>query len=171
MKYRQLGRSGLTVSALGMGAMNLSFGTGSAVDERTGISVLHAALDRGINFLTPLRHMVHIRMKNWLVMHYPLAVKRLLLQRNSALNWKMALGVDSRPVNIRAVAEASLKSLKTDYIDLFYQHRVDPNVPIEDVAGTVFNASSISSPLSERWDFFSVGFLRLREGPSPAGSA
>jgi hypothetical protein len=75
-------------------------------------------------------------------------------------------GVDSRPVNIRAVAEASLKSLKTDYIDLFYQHRVDPNVPIEDVAGTVFNASSISSPLSERWDFFSVGFLRLREAIS-----
>lgn len=76
MKYRQLGRSGLTVSALGMGAMNLSFGTGSAVDDRTGINVLHAALDRGINFLTLLRPMAPIRMKSLWVTRYLHTVKK-----------------------------------------------------------------------------------------------
>jgi len=173
MKYRQLGRSGLTVSALGMGAMNLSFGTGSAVDERTGISVLHAALDRGINFFDTAQ--AYGPYTNEKLVGNALSTCREKVVIATKFGFKLEngiiTGVDSRPVNIRAVAEASLKSLKTDYIDLFYQHRVDPNVPIEDVAGTVFNASSISSPLSERWDFFSVGFLRLREGPSPAGSA
>ena len=139
MKYRQLGRSGLTVSALGMGAMNLSFGTDSAVDDRTGINVVHAALDRGINFFdTAQAYGPYTNEK--------LVGKALSAHREKALiatkfGFKLengvTTGVDSRPENIRAVAEASLKSLKTDYIDLFYQHRVDPNVPIEDVAGTL----------------------------------
>lgn len=139
MKYRQLGRSGLTVSALGMGAMNLSYGTGRAVDDATGIDVLHAAVDRGITLfdtaqaygpytneklvgkaLKPYRDKVVI------------ATKFGFKLENGAIT-----GLDSRPENIRAVAEASLKSLKTDVIDLFYQHRVDPAVPIEDVAGTL----------------------------------
>lgn len=139
MKMRQLGNSGLTVSAIGMGAMNLSFGTGQAVESGEGIRVLRAAVDRGINFfdtaqaygpyvneklvgeaLQPMRKDVII------------ATKFGFKLENGAIT-----GVDSRPENIRAVAEASLISLKTDYIDLFYQHRVDPNVPIEDVAGTL----------------------------------
>ncbi|MEY4100513.1 MAG: hypothetical protein RL300_1684 [Pseudomonadota bacterium] len=139
MKMRQLGTSGLTVSALGMGAMNLSFGTGRAVDESEGIRVLRAAVDRGINFfdtaqaygpytnerlvgkaLQPVRKDVVI------------ATKFGFKLENGAI-----VGTDSRPATIRAVAEASLTSLRTDTIDLFYQHRVDPNVPIEDVVGTL----------------------------------
>ena len=139
MQMRQLGNSGLTVSALGMGAMNLSFGTGKAADEDTGIRVLRAAVDRGINFfdtaqaygpytneelvgkaLQPVRKDVII------------ATKFGFKLENGAI-----VGTDSRPQTIRAVAEASLKSLRTDVIDLFYQHRVDPNVPIEDVVGTL----------------------------------
>jgi aryl-alcohol dehydrogenase-like predicted oxidoreductase len=139
MKMRQLGNSGLAVSALGMGAMNLSFGTGKAVAESEGVRVLRAAVERGINFfdtaqaygpyvneklvgaaLAPMRKDVII------------ATKFGFRLENGAIT-----GTDSRPENIRAVAEASLISLKTDYIDLFYQHRVDPNVPIEDVAGTL----------------------------------
>jgi aryl-alcohol dehydrogenase-like predicted oxidoreductase len=139
MKMRQLGRSGLHVSALGMGVMNLSYGTGQAVSTSEGVRVIRAAVDRGINFfdtaqaygpytneqllgqaLLPCRRDVVI------------ATKFGFQLENGAI-----VGTDSRPQTIRAVAEASLKSLQTDYIDLFYQHRVDPNVPIEDVAGTL----------------------------------
>jgi len=139
MKYRQLGRSGLTVSALGMGAMNLSFGTGSAIDERTGISVLHSALDRGINFFDTAQ--AYGPYTNEKLVGNALSAHREKVIIATKFGFKLengvTTGVDSRPENIRAVAEASLKSLKTDYIDLFYQHRVDPNVPIEDVAGTL----------------------------------
>ncbi len=139
MKYRQLGRSGLTVSALGMGAMNLSFGTGSAVDDRTGINVLHAALDRGINFFDTAQ--AYGPYTNEKLVGNALSTHREKVIIATKFGFKLengvTTGVDSRPENIRAVAEASLKSLKTDYIDLFYQHRVDPNVPIEDVAGTL----------------------------------
>lgn len=139
MKYRQLGRSGLTVSALGMGAMNLSFGTGSAVDDRTGINVLHAALDRGINFFDTAQaygpYTDEKLVGNALSAHREKVI--IATKFGFKLENGVTMGVDSRPENIRAVAEASLKSLKTDYIDLFYQHRVDPNVPIEDVAGTL----------------------------------
>ncbi|MBZ6427372.1 MULTISPECIES: aldo/keto reductase [Enterobacterales] len=139
MKYRQLGRSGLTVSALGMGAMNLSFGTGSAVDDRTGINVLHAALDRGINFFDTAQ--AYGPYTNEKLVGNALSAYREKVIIATKFGFKLengvTTGVDSRPENIRAVAEASLKSLKTDYIDLFYQHRVDPNVPIEDVAGTL----------------------------------
>ena len=136
---RKLGTSGLEVSAVGMGCMNLSFGTGKAVDIKTGVTVIRAAVERGITFfdtaegygpfineelvgeaLIPFRKEVII------------ATKFGFKLENGAIT-----GVDSRPEHIKAVAEASLKRLKTDYIDLFYQHRVDPNVPIEDVAGTV----------------------------------
>ncbi|EJK1281139.1 aldo/keto reductase [Klebsiella pneumoniae] len=139
MKYRQLGRSGLTVSALGMGAMNLSFGTGSAVDEQTGIKVLHAALDRGVNFFDTAQ--AYGPYTNEKLVGNALSAHREKVIIATKFGFKLengvTTGVDSRPENIRAVAEASLKSLKTDYIDLFYQHRVDPNVPIEDVAGTL----------------------------------
>ncbi|MCL6349975.1 aldo/keto reductase [Pectobacterium polaris] len=139
MKYRQLGRSGLEVSALGMGAMNLSFGTGRAVDDTTGINVIHTAVERGITFFDTAEAYgpyINEQLVGKALQPYRdkviIATKFGFRLENGAIT-----GVDSRPENIRAVAEASLKSLKTDYIDLFYQHRVDPNIPIEDVAGTL----------------------------------
>ena len=139
MKYRTLGRSGLTVSALGMGAMNLSFGTGKAVDDNTGINVLHAAVDRGITFFdTAQAYGPYINEKLVGKALQPSRDKVVIATKfGFKLEDGVTTGLDSRPENIRAVAEASLKSLKTDYIDLFYQHRVDPCVPIEEVAGTL----------------------------------
>lgn len=139
MKMRQLGRSGLEVSALGMGAMNLSFGTGKAVREQDGIRVLHAAIDQGINFFDTAQ--AYGPYTNEILLGKALSPFRKQLIIATKFGFKLengvTVGTDSSPANIRAVAEASLKSLKTDYIDLFYQHRVDPNVPIEDVAGTL----------------------------------
>jgi aryl-alcohol dehydrogenase-like predicted oxidoreductase len=139
MKMRQLGNSGLTVSALGMGAMNLSFGTGKAVEESEGVRVLRAAVERGINFFdTAQAYGPYVNEK---LVGEALAPMRKEVIIATKFGFKLEngaiTGADSRPENIRAVAEASLISLKTDYIDLFYQHRVDPNVPIEDVAGTL----------------------------------
>jgi aryl-alcohol dehydrogenase-like predicted oxidoreductase len=139
MKMRKLGNSGLTVSALGMGAMNLSFGTGKAVEQSEGIQVLRAAVERGINFFdTAQAYGPYVNEKLVGEALQPfrkdviIATKFGFKLENGAI-----VGADSRPETIRAVAKASLISLKTDYIDLFYQHRVDPNVPIEDVAGTL----------------------------------
>ena len=136
---RELGNSGLTVSALGMGAMNLSFGTGKAVEESEGIRVLRAAVERGINFFdTAQAYGPYVNEK---LVGEALAPMRKDVIIATKFGFKLEngaiTGTDSRPETIRAVAEASLISLKTDYIDLFYQHRVDPNVPIEDVAGTL----------------------------------
>lgn len=139
MKTRQLGNSGLEVSALGMGAMNLSFGTGKAVDETIGIRVLHAAIERGINFFDTAQ--AYGPYTNEMLVGKALAPYRKDVVIATKFGFKLEngaiVGTDSRPETIRAVAEASLKSLRTDYIDLFYQHRVDPSVPIEEAAGTL----------------------------------
>lgn len=139
MKTRKLGNSGLEVSALGMGVMNLSFGTGIAVEESEAIKVIRTAVERGISFFdTAQAYGPYVNEKLLGEALVPfrkdvvVATKFGFKLENGAIT-----GADSRPENIRAVAEASLKSLKTDYIDLFYQHRVDPNVPIEEVAGTL----------------------------------
>lgn len=139
MKTRKLGNSGLEVSALGMGVMNLSFGTGIAVEESQAIKVIRTAVERGITFFdTAQAYGPYVNEKLLGEALVPfrkdviIATKFGFKLENGAIT-----GTDSRPENIRAVAEASLKSLKTDYIDLFYQHRVDPNVPIEEVAGTL----------------------------------
>ncbi|QDT41494.1 General stress protein 69 [Gimesia alba] len=140
MQKRKLGKSDLEVSALGLGCMGLSFGYGEPVEEQAGISLIRTAVDRGINFfdtaevygaytneelvgkaLAPMRDQVIIATK------FGFAIDAQGVQT----------GLDSRPEHIRDVVEASLQRLQTDYIDLLYQHRVDPNVPIEDVAGTV----------------------------------
>ena len=140
MKSRQLGNSGLVVSSLGLGCMGLSFGYGPAVEEQDGIALLRAAVDLGVNFfdtaevygaftneellgkaLSPVREQVVIATK------FGFAIDDQGVQT----------GLDSSPAHIRDVVEASLKRLQTDYIDLLYQHRVDPEVPIEEVAGTV----------------------------------
>src|SRR6202140_4760654 len=142
MKKRKLGKSNLEVSAIGLGCMGLSFGLGPAVDKKEGISLIRAAVERGVTFfdtaevygpftneelvgeaLVPFRGQVVIATKfGWAP------------NPEDGGKWN---ALDSRPEHIKEAAESSLKRLKTDVIDLYYQHRVDPNVPIEDVAGAV----------------------------------
>ena len=141
MQKRKLGKSNLEVSAIGLGCMGMSFGLGPAVEKKEGISLIRAAVDRGVTFfdtaevygpytneelvgeaLAPVRDKVVI------------ATKFGFRPDPNSGRWS---GLDSRPEHIKQVAEASLKRLKTDVIDLFYQHRVDADVPIEDVAGAV----------------------------------
>jgi aryl-alcohol dehydrogenase-like predicted oxidoreductase len=141
MQKRKLGKSNLEVSAIGLGCMGLNFGYGPAVDKQEGISLIRSAVERGVTFfdtaevygpftneefvgeaLTPFRDQVVIATK---------------FGFDIDPNDGSQRGLNSRPEHIKQVAEASLKRLKTDVIDLLYQHRVDPNVPIEDVAGAV----------------------------------
>lgn len=142
MKKRSLGKSGLEVSEIGLGCMGISVGYGAAMDRADGIKLIRGAVDKGVTFfdtaevygpfineelvgeaLEPVRDQVVIATKfGW------------AKQANDEGWWT---GLDSRPEHIKEVADASLKRLRTDRIDLFYQHRVDPNVPIEDVAGAV----------------------------------
>jgi len=138
MQQRQLGKNGLTVSALGFGCMGLSHGYGPATDKQQAIALIRAAVDKGVTFfdtaeiygpylnedvvgeaLAPVRDQVVIATKFGFDCEQPGQV------------------LNSRPEHIRAAVEGSLKRLKTDVIDLFYQHRVDPDVPIEEVAGTI----------------------------------
>jgi aryl-alcohol dehydrogenase-like predicted oxidoreductase len=138
MMNRTLGASGLEVSALGMGVMNLSFGTGKAVEQNEGIQVIRAAVERGITFFDTAQ--AYGPYTNERLLGEALLPFRQQVVVATKFGFKLednAIGTDSRPTTIRAVVEASLKSLKTDYIDLLYQHRVDPNVPIEEVAGTL----------------------------------
>ena len=142
MQKRKLGNSGLEVSALGLGCMGLSHAYGQPVDKQTGIALIRAAVEHGVTFfdtaeaygpftneelvgeaLAPLRSQVVIATK------FGFDIDPKTGARSG--------GVNSRPEHIKAVAEASLMRLKTDFIDLFYQHRVDPVVPIEDVAGAI----------------------------------
>src|SRR5438094_4874688 len=144
MQKRKLGKSNLEVSAIGLGCMGMSFSYGPHKDKQEMISLLHAAVEHGVTFfdtaevygpftneelvgegLAPFRKQVVI------------ATKCGFDLTTDARGMKGSPGLDSRPEHIRQVAEGSLKRLRTDVIDLFYQHRVDPNVPIEDVAGTV----------------------------------
>jgi aryl-alcohol dehydrogenase-like predicted oxidoreductase len=138
MKKRQLGNSGLEVSALGLGCMGLSFGYGPATDKNDAIKLLHTAVELGVTFFDTAE--AYGPFDNEELLGEALAPYRdqvVIATKFGFKEGKPPLGVDSRPENIRAVAEASLKRLRTDVIDLFYQHRVDPNVPMEDVAGTV----------------------------------
>jgi aryl-alcohol dehydrogenase-like predicted oxidoreductase len=138
MKKRKLGYSGLEVSALGLGCMGLSFGYGPATDKQDAIKLIRAAFERGITFFDSAE--AYGPFINEEVLGEAVAPFRkevVIATKFGFKEGKPPLGTDSRPENIRAVAEASLKRLRTDVIDLFYQHRVDPNVPMEDVAGTV----------------------------------
>jgi len=142
MQKRKLGTSGLEVSALGLGCMGMSFGLGPAADRKEMISLLRSAVDRGITFFDTAEA------------YGPFTNEELVGEALSPFRGKVAIatkfgfapdpaggarwtGLDSRPAHIRAVAEASLKRLRIEAIDLFYQHRVDTEVPIEDVAGAV----------------------------------
>jgi aryl-alcohol dehydrogenase-like predicted oxidoreductase len=141
MQKRRLGNSNLEVSALGFGCMGLSFGYGPAVDKQQGISLIRAAVERGVTFFDTAE--VYGPFTNEELVGEALAPFREQVAIATKFGFKLdpttgkQVGLDSRPEHIKAVAEASLKRLRTDLIDLFYQHRVDPNVPIEDVAGAV----------------------------------
>ena len=142
MKKRKLGKSNLEVSAMGLGCMGMSFAYGPAKDKRDMISLLHAAVDRGVTFFDTAE--VYGPFTNEELVGEGLAPFRNQVVIATKFGFKPDpkpetrwSNLDSRPEHIREVAEASLKRLGTDVIDLFYQHRVDPNVPIEDVAGTV----------------------------------
>ena len=141
MEMRKLGKSGLQVPALGLGCMGLSFGYGPAVDKKEGITLIRAAVERGVTFFDTAE--VYGPFTNEELVGEALAPFRDGVKIATKFGFKIdpstgkQAGLDSRPEHIKEVAEASLKRLKTDVIDLFYQHRVDPNVPIEEVAGAV----------------------------------
>ena len=141
MQKRKLGKSGLEVSAIGLGCMGMSASYGQPHDKREMISLLHAAVERGITFFDTAE--VYGPFTNEQLVGEGLAPLRDKVVIATKYGFKIdpatgkQAGTDSRPEHIKKVCEASLKRLKTDHIDLFYQHRVDPNVPIEDVAGAV----------------------------------
>ncbi|WP_242920666.1 aldo/keto reductase [Pontibacter liquoris] len=138
MQKRTLGKSGLEVSALGLGCMGLSYGYGPATDKQDAVKLIRAAYEKGITFFDTAEAYGPYTNEELLGEALePFRNKVVIATKFGFKEGKTALGLDSRPENIRAVAEASLKRLKTEVIDLFYQHRVDPNVPIEEVAGTV----------------------------------
>jgi aryl-alcohol dehydrogenase-like predicted oxidoreductase len=142
MQKRQLGNSGLEVSAIGLGCMGMSFGYGPPADKQEMITLIHSAVEQGVTFFDTAE--VYGPFTNEELVGEALAPYRgkvviatkfgFNLNPDGSPGWQ---GLNSRPERIKAVAEASLKRLKLDAIDLFYQHRVDPNVPIEDVAGAV----------------------------------
>ena len=139
MQKRKLGKSNLEVSAMGLGCMGLSFGYGPAVEKQQGISLIRAAVERGVTFFDTAE--VYGPLTNEELVGEALAPFRDQVVIATKFGFKIEngkqAGLDSRPEHIKEVADASLKRLKTDRIDLLYQHRVDPNVRIEDVAGAV----------------------------------
>src|SRR5580700_218228 len=141
MQKRKLGKSDLEVSALGLGCMGLSFGLGPAVETKDGIALIRAAVERGITFFDTAE--IYGPFTNEELVGEALAPFREQVVIATKFGFKIdpstgkQAGLDSRPTHIKEVAKASLKRLRTEVIDLFYQHRVDPSVPIEDVAGAV----------------------------------
>jgi len=140
MQKRELGKSGLAVSAIGLGCMGMSSGYGPPKDKQEMISLLRAAVERGVTFFDTAE--VYGPFTNEELVGEALAPMRERVVIATKFGFKIngkgeQIGFDSRPEHIKEVAEASLKRLRTDVVDLFYQHRVDPDVPIEDVAGAV----------------------------------
>ncbi len=138
MQKRTLGKGKLEVSALGLGCMGLSFGYGPATEKQQAIALIRAAVDRGVTFFDTAE--AYGPFTNEELLGEALAPVRervVIATKFGFKNGKPNEGLDSRPERIKEVAEAALKRLNTDVIDLFYQHRVDPNVPIEEVAGAV----------------------------------
>src|SRR3954451_9104135 len=138
MQTRKLGNGDLEVSAIGLGCMGMSFGYGPPMDRQEAVSLIRTAVERGVTFFDTAE--AYGPFENEELLGEALAPFRdrvVIATKFDFKNGNARAGVDSRPERIREVADASLKRLNTDRIDLFYQHRVDPNVPMEDVAGTV----------------------------------
>ncbi|WP_046863255.1 aldo/keto reductase, partial [Microvirga massiliensis] len=141
MQKRKLGTSGLEVSAIGLGCMGLNFSYGHSLSREDAIALIRAAVERGVTFFDTAE--MYGPFTNEEIVGEALApvLDQVVIATKFGFHidpeTNKQAGLNSRPEHIREVAEASLKRLKTDVIDLFYQHRVDPNVPIEDVAGAV----------------------------------
>jgi aryl-alcohol dehydrogenase-like predicted oxidoreductase len=139
MQKRKLGNNGLEVSALGLGCMGLNFGYGTSLDKKEAIALIRAAVEKGVTFFDTAE--VYGPFTNEEIVGEALAPfgKDVVIATKFGFDIQNGkqVGINSRPENIRKAAEASLKRLQVDVIDLLYQHRVDPNVPIEEVAGTV----------------------------------
>ena len=159
MKTRKLGKSNLEVSAIGFGCMGLNFGYATSLSKDEGIALIRAAVERGVTFFDTAE--VYGPFTNEEMVGEALAPLRdkVVIATKFGFNidpeTKKQAGLDSRPEHIREVCDASLKRLGVETIDLFYQHRVDPNVPIEDVAGTVK-------------ELIAEGRLSISACPSPA---
>jgi aryl-alcohol dehydrogenase-like predicted oxidoreductase len=138
MKKRFLGKSGLEVSSLGLGCMGLSFGYGPATEKQDGIKLIRAAFEQGVTFFDTAEAYGPLDNEELLGEALePFRSQVVIATKFGFKDGRPTLGADSRPERIREVTEAALKRLRTDHIDLLYQHRVDPSVPIEDVAGAV----------------------------------
>jgi aryl-alcohol dehydrogenase-like predicted oxidoreductase len=138
MKKRVLGTSGLEVSAIGFGCMGISFGYGHPMDKEAAVALIRQAFESGVTFFDTAEAYGPFANEELVGEALaPIRDKVVIATKFGFKNGDSTTGMDSRPERIRQVAEASLKRLKTDRIDLFYQHRVDPNVSMEDVAGTV----------------------------------
>jgi len=166
MQKRQLGKSGLEVSAIGLGCMGLSYAYGTPPPKEEGIKLLHAAVDRGVTFFDTAE--MYGPFTNEELLGEALAPFRDELIIATKFGFKIengkSVGLDSRPQHIKDVAEASLKRLRTDRIDLFYQHRVDPSVPIEDVAGAI--SDLINEGKVRHWGLSEAGVDTIRKAHS-----
>lgn len=138
MEYRKLGKSGLEVSSIGLGCMGLSFGYGPATEKKEGVKLIRRAYELGVNFFDSAEAYGPFTNEELIGEAVtPFRDHIILSTKFGFKGGSSVAGLDSRPENIKVVADASLKRLRTDRIDLFYQHRVDPHVPMEDVAGAV----------------------------------
>jgi len=169
MQKRKLGKSGLEVSAIGLGCMGLSYGYGPAADSGVAIKLIRAAVDRGVTFFDTAE--AYGPFKNEELVGEALAPVRDKVVIATKFGFKFdpaggQSGMDSRPQHIREVAEAALKRLKTNAIDLFYQHRVDPDVPIEEVAGAVKDL--IKQGKVRHFGLSEAGVQTIRRASNPA---
>lgn len=162
MKTRTLGNQGLDVSELGLGCMGLTFGYGPATDENDAITLIRNAYDSGVTFFDTAEAYSQGGNESLLGKAVQSFRDKIVIATKFGFEGGDATkGLDSRPERIRQVAENSLKFLKTDYIDLFYQHRVDPNVPIEDVAGTIQDL--IKEGKIKHWGLSEAGVETIRK--------
>lgn len=159
---RILGKNGLEVSALGLGCMGLSFGYGPATDKTEAIKLIRAAFDAGVTFFDTAECYGPFTNEELLgeALH-PFREQVIIATKFGFQDGDSKKGLDSSPARIRAVAEASMKRLKSDYIDLFYQHRVDPNIPIEEVAGTIQDL--IKEGKVKHWGLSEAGVETIRK--------
>lgn len=165
MKKRILGNEGLEVSELGLGCMGLTFGYGTATDEKTGVELIRKAYDLGITFFDTAE--AYSKGGNEILLGKavkPFREKVVLATKFGFKDGYPTQGLDSSPKRIRQVVENSLQYLQTDYIDLLYQHRVDPNVPIEDVAGTIKDL--INEGKVKHWGLSEAGADTIRKAHS-----
>lgn len=162
MEKRILGTNGLEVSALGLGCMGLTFGYGPATDEKEAVELIRKAYDLGVAFFDTAEAYSQGGNETLLGKAVaPFRDKIVIATKFGFTGGDATKGVDSRPERIRQVAENSLRYLNTDYIDLFYQHRVDPNVPMEDVAGTI--QELIKEGKIRHWGLSEAGIDSIRK--------